>query len=544
MRAKIQDYFSSLGRSFIPAVAVMSCFALLLSIGAVLKNPHFINDIPALQSAPVAFLANLLTQTGMVIIAYMPLIFCLAIAIGMAEKGKKETAALSALIAYIFMLVFSGLMLSASGMLLKPDVGINAQSNVLAISQTLAMRQAMQNVVLGIQTVDTGVLGGIIIGALSAVITNRNSARKLPLIFGFYQGRHLPPILSGLAGLTIGLIVPFIWPWIGGGLYYAASALAKAGIFGSFMFGFIEKLLLPTGLQHVWYSLVHYTQVGGTLEISGQTYVGTKAITMAALATPDFNDNIHQITRLWLGQGDTPGKVFGIPGALLGIYLAAKDRDRVKTVLISAAVAAMFAGVVEPFTFMYLFLAPPLFLIDCTLQGLSFAILDATHASYLGGSTLIEILFNGILQGHKSTWIPIVLLGIVLFFIYLITFKWYIEKFNVLTPGREGTADNDETKAAEIRSSRLLRQNKSTDDVAAEILRKLGGKANIKEINNCISRLRIKINAPQHVDAAGMKTISDALGVTQPAPDEYHIIFGMRVGEYRDAFDRAFESVE
>lgn len=542
MRAKLQDYFSALGRSFIPAVAVMSCFALLLSIGAVLKNPHFATDIPLLQSPAVSFIANLLTQTGMVIITYMPLIFCLSIAIGMAEKGKKEIAALSALIGYIFVLVFSGLMLNTAGMLIKPDVAINAQSNALIISQTMAMRQAMQSVVLGIQTIDTGVLGGIMIGALSATITNNNSARKLPLIFGFYQGRHLPPILCGLAGLVIGLLVPFIWPWVGGGLYSTASALAKAGIFGSFMFGFIEKLLLPTGLQHVWYSLVHYTPVGGTLEIAGQTYVGTKAITVAALATPDFSENIHQITRLWLGQGDTPGKVFGIPGALLGIWLAAKDRQRVKTVAISAAVAAMFAGVVEPFTFMYMFLAPPLFIIDCTLQGLSFAILDATHTSYLGGSTLIEILFNGVLQGHKSTWIPIVLLGIALFFIYLFTFKWYIEKFNIPTPGREGNDDTDAVKELEIRSSKLLRQNASTDDVAKEILRKLGGKGNIKDINNCISRLRIKIYDPQYIDANGIKTVTDALGVTQPASDEFHIIFGMRVGEYRDAFDRVVES--
>lgn len=542
MRAKLQDYFSALGRSFIPAVAVMSCFALLLSIGAVLKNPHFAADLPLLQSSGIIFIANLLTQTGMVIIAYMPLIFCLSIAIGMAEKGKKETAALSALIGYIFMLVFSGLMLNAAGMLLKPDVAVNAQNNVLAISQTMAMRQAMQNVVLGIQTVDTGVLGGIMIGALSAAITNHNSTRKLPLIFGFYQGRHLPPILSGLSGLVIGLLIPFVWPWVGGGLYYAASALAKAGVVGSFVFGFIEKLLLPTGLQHVWYSLVHYTPVGGTLEIGGQTYVGTKAITVAALATADFNENIHQITRLWLGQGDTPGKVFGIPGALIGIWLAAKDRQRVKTVAISAAVAAIFAGVVEPFTFMYMFLAPPLFLIDCTLQGLSFAILDATHTSYLGGSTLIEILFNGILQGHKSTWIPIVLLGIALFFIYLFTFKWYIEKFNIPTPGREGTDDTDAVKELEIRASKLLHQNTSTEEVAKEILRKLGGKVNIKEINNCISRLRIKINDPLLVDMSGMKTITDALGVTHPAPDEFHIIFGMRVSEYRDAFDSVVET--
>nr|WP_318383620.1 PTS transporter subunit EIIC [uncultured Enterobacter sp.] len=524
MKIILQNYFSALGRSFIPAVAVMSCYALLLSIGAVLKNPHFVNQWAVLQYSGVRFLADLLTQTGLVIINYLPLIFCISIAIGMTDKGKKETAALSALIAYLFMLVFSGLTLKLTGMALKPEIHIDAQ-NMLAVSPTLQMREAMQSYVLGIQTVDTGVLGGIIVGTLCASITRRNSERTLPLIFGFYQGRHLPPILCGLAGLALGLLIPFVWPWVGRMLTAAATALTGAGIAGSFIFGFVEKLLLPTGLQHVWYSLVHYTPIGGTLEINGQHFVGTKAITMAALATPDFTDNIHHITRLWLGQGDTPGKVFGIPGALVGIYLAAKDRSKVKTVAISAAIAAMFAGVVEPFTFMYLFVAPPLFLIDCTLQGLSFAILDALHVSYLGGSTVLEILFNGIMQGHKSTWIPIVVLGIALFFVYLLTFKWYIETFNVLTPGRE-TVSASATDA------------QGPEAVAREILQKLGGSNNIKTVNNCMTRLRITLHDPDRVDTPGMRTVTDAAGVAHPARHEYQIIFGLRVSHYRQALDR------
>ena len=528
MNGILQRYFSALGRSFLPAVAVMSCYALLLSIGAVLKNPHFVSQSDLLQTSGVQFFGNVLTQTGLVIITYLPLIFCLSIAIGMTEKGKKETAAFAALIAYLCMLIFAGLTLKLSGMALKPDVTIDAQ-NMVAIAQTLPMREAMQNTVLGIQTIDTGVLGGIIVGAMAASITRRNSERTLPLIFSFYQGRHLPPILAGLAGVLLGLVLPFIWPWVGGGLSWAASALTGAGIAGSFAFGFIEKLLLPTGLQHIWYSLVHYTPIGGTLEIHGQTYVGTKAITMAALATPDFTDNISHITRLWLGQGDTPGKVFGIPGALVGIYLAAKDRSKVKTVAISAAIAAMFAGVVEPFTFMYLFLAPPLFLLDCTLQGLSFAVLDAFHVSYLGGSTVPEILFNGVLQGHKSTWIPIVLLGVALFFVYLVTFKWYIENYNVMTPGREEDAAPGE-------------KARSREEVALTLLQTLGGISNIKEVNNCMTRLRIQIHDASRVDEQGLKSIPDAAGVAHPASHEYQIIFGMRVSEYRQSVDSLLDT--
>ncbi|GAA0753387.1 MULTISPECIES: PTS transporter subunit EIIC [Clostridium] len=540
MKSKVQNYFSNLGKSFIPGVAVMSFFGLLLSLGAVLKNPNFVSKSAILQNQVVQFIANVLNQSGLVVINFMPLVFCVSIAMGMADKGKKETAAFSSIIGYLFMLVFSGLILNLFGMALAPNVSVN-DKNLVSISQTLDMRKAMQNFILGIQTVDTGVLGGVIIGTLSAAITNRFSKKSLPLIFSFYQGKHLPPILSGLAGLVLGVIIPFIWPYIGGGIYSAAEIVTGAGVVGSFLFGFIERLLIPTGLHHIWYSLAHFTPVGGTLEIGGQVYVGTKAITTAALGNPDFTDNISQITRVWLGQGATPIKVFGIVGALVGMYLAAKDKNRAKVVAIAAATASIFAGVTEPFEFMFMFLAPPLFLIHSALSGLSFAILDIVNASYLGGNNIIELIFNGVLQGHKSTWIPIVLVGIGMFFAYMIIFKWYIEKFNVMTPGRESLEDTDEAKRAEIEASKLLRQKANKEDVAKEILEKVGGKENIKDYTNCISRLRIFVKDPDKVDKIGIKHITDSLGVANPSAEEYHIVFGIKVSEYRDAFDQVVE---
>lgn len=540
MKNKVQNYFSNLGKSFIPGVAVMSFFGLLLSLGAVLKNPNFVAKSVILQNQGVQFIANVLNQSGLVVINFMPLVFCISIAMGMAQKGKKEIAAFSALIGYLFMLVFSGLVINLFGMALEPNVAVN-DNNLVSISQTLDMRKAMQNFVLGIQTVDTGVLGGVVIGALAAAITNRFDKVSLPLVFSFYQGKHFPPILTGVAGLVIGVIIPFIWPFIGGGIYSAAEIVTGAGVVGSFLFGFIERLLIPTGLHHVWYSLAHFTPVGGTLEIGGQVYIGTKAITTAALANPDFTENISQITRVWLGQGATPIKVFGIAGALVGMYLSAKDKNRAKVVVISAATASIFAGVTEPFEFMFMFLAPPLFLIHSALSGLSFAILDLVKASYLGGNNIIELIFNGVLQGHKSTWIPVVLVGIGMFFAYMIIFKWYIEKFDVMTPGRESLDDTAEVRRAEVEASKLMRQNANKEDVAREILEKIGGKENIKDYTNCISRLRIFVKNPEKVDQTGIKHITDALGVSKPSDLEYHIVFGMKVSEYRDAFDKVVE---
>lgn len=540
MKSKLQNYFSKLGRSFIMGVAVMSFFGLLLSLGAVLKNPNFVSKFALLQNEGVQFFANVLNESGLVVIKFMPLVFCVSVAMGMADKGKKELAAFSSLIGYLFMLVFSSLVLNIFGLALEPNVSVGA-NNMVNLSQTLEMRKAMQTFVLGIQTVDTGVLGGIVIGTLAAAISNRFSNKSLPLIFSFYQGKHLPPILTGIAGLVIGLIIPFVWPFIGGGIYNAAELVTGAGIIGSFLFGFIERLLIPTGLHHIWYSLAHFTPVGGTLVIAGETYVGTKAITTAALGNPEFTENISEITRVWLGQGAAPIKIFGIVGALVGMYLAAKNKKKAKVVVIAAATASVFAGVTEPFEFMFMFLAPPLFLVHCVLSGLSFAILDFVNASYLGSNNIIELIFNGVLQGHKSTWIPIVIVGIVMFFAYMIIFKWYIEKFNIITPGRETDEDTEENRRAEIEASKLIRQVHSKEDVAREILQKIGGKENIKDYTNCISRLRIFVNDPEKVDKEGIKNITDSLGVTNPSKEEYHIVFGMKVSEYRDAFDQVVE---
>lgn len=541
MKNKLQNYFSKLGRSFIMGVAVMSFFGLLLSLGAVLKNPNFVSKFSILQNEGVQFFANVLNESGLVVIKFMPLVFCVSVAMGMADKGKKELAAFSSLIGYLFMIVFSGLVIKIFGMALEPVITVDPTNNMVSISQTLEMRKAMQTFVLGVQTIDTGVLGGIIIGTLSAAIANKFSNKSLPLIFSFYQGKHFPPIITGLAGIVLGLIVPFVWPIIGGGIYNAAELVTGAGVAGSFLFGFIERLLIPTGLHHIWYSLAHFTPVGGTLAIGGEVFVGTKAITTAALANPDFTQNISEITRVWLGQGATPIKVFGIAGALVGMYLAAKNKERAKVVAISAATASIFAGVTEPFEFMFMFLAPPLFLIHCILSGLSFAILDVLNASYLGGNNIIELIFNGVLQGHKSTWIPVVLVGIGMFFAYMIIFKWYIKKYNVLTPGRESEEDTEEARMAEIQASTLMRQTVDKEVIAKEIIEKVGGKDNIKDYTNCISRLRIFVKDPMKVNKEGMKHITDSLGVSAPSEEEYHVVFGMKVSEYRDAFDKVVE---
>jgi maltose/glucose PTS system EIICB component len=538
MKKNVQSYFSKLGRSFLMAVAVMSFFVLLLTLGAVLKNPHFIEAIPFLGSSWIQFIANALSESGLVVIRFMPIVFAVSIAIGMSEKGNRELAAFSAVVGYLFMITFSSLAINHFGMAIRPEVAIG-ENNMVSLSQTLDMRKAMQTFVLGIQTIDTGVLGGVMVGTVSAWVTKKYRNKSLPMIFSFYQGKHFPPIVTGLIFMVVGLAIPFVWPYIGGGIYSGAQLVTGAGVVGSFLFGFIERILIPTGLHHVWYSLAHFTPVGGTKEICGEVFTGTKAITTSALGCGNFSGDLSDITRVWLGQGATPIKVFGVPGALIGIYLAARNKPRAKVIAISAASASIFAGVTEPFEFLFMFLAPGLFVIHAALTGVSFAILDLVNASYIGGNNIIELIFNGVLQGHKSTWIPVTIVGIAMFFIYLFVFKWYIEKFNIMTPGRElEDDDSEDVLQAEVAASKLLKQKTDKNEVIELVIAFLGGKDNIKEYTNCISRLRIYVHDSSLVNKEGLKKVPDALGMSQPSEEEIHLVFGMKVSEYRNVMDQ------
>lgn len=541
----IKNYFSKLGRSFIPAIAVMSFFALLLSIGAVMKNPYILENLPFLNNSIIQFVAKVLNQSGLVVITYMPIVFAVSIAVGMCDnKNQKGIVAFSALIGYLFMLVFSNLMMVEMGTALPPIVAVNNQ-NLVSISQTLEMRSAMQSMVLGIQTIDFGVLGGIVVGSIAATCTNRFAKVTLPLAISFYQGKHFPPIAAGICCAVVGLLVPVIWPTVGNIIYIAAQAITNfGGAIGSFLFGMIERLLVPTGLHHIWYSIAHFTPVGGTAEICGEVYTGTKAITTAALGCADFTDSLADITRLWLGQGASPIKLFGIPGALIGVYMAANNKKRAKAVVIAAACASIFAGVTEPFEFMFLFLAPMLFVIHAVLSGLSFMILDLVGASFLGGNNIFELIINGVLQGQKSTWIPIVIVGIIMFVVYGLIFYFFIKKFNVKTPGREDeNADDEDTIQSEILASKMLSQTKDRKEVADYVLTYIGGKENIESYGNCITRLRIFVKDASKLDIKKLESTPDALGLSHPEDNQVQIIFGLKVDEYASAFEDIVEGV-
>lgn len=537
----MKNYFSRLGRSFIPAVAVMSFFSIVLSIGAALRNPFIVEKVPFLATTVITDFALVLNKMGLVIIDNMPFVFAVSIAFGMTkDRNKKHVAAFSAMIGYLFMLTFSQLGLDMYGMILSPEVSIG-ENGMAVISRTMEMKEAMQSFVLGYQIVDMSVIGGILVGALAAYFTDNHSDRSLPIALSFYQGNNLPPILTAVACAGIGLLSPFVWPLLGGLIYGAAKVVAGLGVVGSFIFGFVERLLIITGLHHVWYSVVHYTPVGGTAEICGQVYEGTKAITTAALSCPDFSGNLSDVTRLWLGQGALPIKLFGIPGALLAIYHTANDKNRAKAVCIAAAGASIFAGVTEPFEFMFLFLAMPLFLIHAVLSGLSFAILDIVNASFLGGTTVFDFVFNGIFQGYKSTWVPELVVGIGMFFAYYFIFKAYILKFNIATPGREEfTTDVDEDY--ELAAAKMLNQKSDKNEVARYIIENIGGKDNVADYSNCISRLRIEVKDGSKINYELLEKTPDTLGCVRASDTQVQLIFGMNVDAYTKKFGEELEN--
>lgn len=537
----MKNYFSRLGRAFIPAVAVMSFFSIVLSIGAVLRNPFILEKLPFLANEIIQSFALLLNESGLVVIENMAIVFACSIAYGMTvTQSKKGIGAFSALIGFLFMLTFNELSLQIFDMVLTPEV-ITEENTKVVIKQTMEMKEAMQNYILGFHVVDTSVCGGIAVGCIAAAMTNKYHDKTLPLAFSFYQGSHFPPIATAVICGCLGFGTPFVWPIFGGIIYGLATIVASLGAIGSFIFGFVERLLIPTGLHHVWYSVVHYTAVGGSAEICGEVYEGTKAITTAALSCPTYTEDLSEVTRLWLGQGATPIKLFGIPGALLAMYHVADNKSRAKAVCIGAGCASVFAGVTEPFEFMFLFLAPPLFLIHAVLSGLSFMILDLLNASYLGGSTIFDFVFNGILQGNKSTWQPVLMVGIFMFFAYYSIFKWYIIRFNVQTPGRE-TFTGEVDEEYELSASRLLHQVTPKEEVAKYVLEALGGKSNIVEYSNCISRLRLIVKDGSLVNYEVLEKTPDALGCVKVGSDQYQIIFGVKVSEYASAFEKEYDN--
>ncbi|MEI3229197.1 MAG: glucose PTS transporter subunit IIA [Lachnospiraceae bacterium] len=508
MKDKIFGILQRIGRSFMLPIAILPVAGLLLGIGGSLTNETMLNTYHLMgifgPGTVFYIIFTVMGEAGNVVFANLPVLFAMGVAIGMAKK-EKDVAALSAVIAFFIMHA------SISAM-----ITINGGADMLLSGAAAS--------VMGITSLQMGVFGGIIVGLGVAALHNRFYKIELPQVLSFFGGTRFVPIISALVYTAVGILMFFIWPPIQRGIYGIGNLVLQSGYAGTFLYGLMERALIPFGLHHVFYLPFWQTGVGGTLEVSGQLIEGAQNIFFAQLADPSVGHFAVSATRFMSGK--FPLMIFGLPGAALAMYKTARPEKQKAAagLLLSAALTSMLTGITEPLEFTFLFVAPVLYVIHCIFAGLAYMFMHICNVgvgmTFSGG--LIDLFLFGILQGNKKTgWLWIVVVGLVYFVIYYFLFSFLIRKNDYKTPGRE--EGSGEVKLY----TRKDVDAKKEDSLSKEICIGLGGKANISDIDCCATRLRCTVYDAALVDDARLRA-TGASGVIRKGLG-VQIIYGPKV---------------
>ena len=498
MKDQIFGVLQRVGRSFMLPIAVLPVAGLLLGIGSSFTNATMI-DTYGLQAilgegTILNMFLTVLSKAGSALFDNLPIIFAVGCAIGMAKK-EKEVAALSAVIAYFTMNAAVNAMLVNSGQIL--DDGSIAD---FVLQGTITSS-------VGIQTLQMGVFGGIIVGLGVAALHNRFYTIELPSALAFFSGSRFVPIISTVVYVLVGIGMFFAWPVVQNGIYALGGLVTGTGYLGTLIFGIIKRALIPFGLHHVFYLPFWQTGVGGSMEVAGKMIEGGQNIFFAQLADPSTVHFSADACRYF--SGEFIFMIFGLPGAALAMYQTAKPEKKKQAggLLLSAALACMATGITEPLEFSFLFVAPMLFAVQVILAGAAYMIAHilniAVGLTFSGG--LLDLFLFGILQGNaKTSWLRIIPVGIIYFLLYYGIFKFLILKFDLKTPGRE---DEDvETKLYTKADYNAAKESGVKGaEVSALITAGLGGKSNIEDVDCCATRLRCTIKDPAKVQEALLK---------------------------------------
>lgn len=525
MKDKIFSVLQRVGRSFMLPIAILPVAGLLLGIGSSFTNATTIETYgltSLLGNGTILHaLLVIMNKVGSAVFDNLPLIFAVGVAIGMAKK-EKEVSALSAVIAYFVMNTAINAMLTITGQILE-----NGEIAESVLEGTITS-------VCGIQSLQMGVFGGIIVGLGVAALHNRFYRIQLPNALSFFGGTRFVPIISTIVYMFVGILMYFVWPVVQNGIYALGSLVTGSGYVGTLIFGLIKRALIPFGLHHVFYMPFWQTAVGGTMEVAGQMVQGGQNIFFAQLA--DSANIAHfsaDATRYF--SGEFIFMIFGLPGAALAMYHCAKPEKKKAAggLLLSAALACMATGITEPLEFSFLFVAPALFVVQVILAGTAYMIAHilniAVGLTFSGG--LLDFFLFGILQGNeKTSWMRVIPVGILYFFLYYFIFKFMIKKFDFKTPGRED--DDVETKLytkADV-NARKEAQNDgaaSEDAMSEAITRGLGGKKNISDVDCCATRLRCTVHDAARISDSILKA-TGASGVVHKG-NGVQVIYGPNV---------------
>ena len=515
MKDKIFGVLQRVGRSFMLPIAILPVAGLFLGIGGSFTNETMLETYGLMGvMGPGTFIyaiLQVLNAAGSIVFDNLPIIFAMGVAIGMA-KQEKEVAALSAAIAFFVMHATIGAMITDFG---APDLSGATAS------------------VLGINSLQMGVFGGIIVGLGVAALHNKYYKIQLPQVLSFFSGTRFVPIISSAVYLVVGIAMYYIWPVIQTGINALGGFVLASGYAGTWLYGFIERALIPFGLHHVFYIPFWQTALGGTAMVNGALVEGAQNIFFAELATPGIEHFSVEATRFMAGK--FPLMIFGLPGAAFALYRCAKPENRkaVGGLLLSAALTSMLTGITEPLEFTFLFVAPAMYVVHCVLAGASYMLMHILNVgvglTFSGG--LIDLTLFGIMQGNAKTswlWIPVV--GVVYFIVYYFVFSFMIKKFDYKTPGRDDSeiklytrADVNARKEGEAEGA----QGGGDTALSRQIMMGLGGKANISDVDCCITRLRCTVHDASKVDQQLLKD-TGASGVICKGTG-VQVVYGPRV---------------
>ena len=483
MKDKIFGVLQRVGRSFMLPIALLPVAGLLLGIGSSFTNEtmlaaYGLNSVIH-PGTLIYTILDVMSQTGSAVFNNLALLFAMGVAIGMARK-EKAVAALSGAVAYIIMNTAIQAMINAAG-------GVEA----MPANSTTTM--------LGITTLQMGVFGGIVVGLGVAALHNKFYKIELPQVLAFFGGTRFVPIISSIVYLVVGIAMFYIWPVVQSGIAALGALVLASGYAGTFIYGLLERALIPFGLHHVFYMPFWQTAVGGTAIIDGVTVTGAQNIFFAELASKSTTVFSVSATRFMAGK--FPFMMFGLPGAALAMYQCAKPEKKKVAggLLLSAALTAFLTGITEPLEFTFIFVALPMYAVHCVLAGLSFMLMHILNVgvgmTFSGG--LIDLVLFGVMQGNAKThWIWVVVVGAVYFVLYYIIFRFMISKFDYKTPGRDDAEEVKLYTRADVNARSAASGSTAPagdDPVSALIVEGLGGTDNLSDVDCCATRLRCTV---------------------------------------------------
>ena len=529
MKDKIFGVLQRVGRSFMLPIALLPVAGLLLGIGSSFTNEtmlaaYGLNSVIH-PGTLIYTILDVMSQTGNAVFNNLALLFAMGVAIGMARK-EKEVAALSGAVAYIIMNTAIQAMINAAG-------GVEA----MPANSTTTM--------LGITTLQMGVFGGIVVGLGVAALHNKFYKIELPQVLAFFGGTRFVPIVSSIVYLVVGIAMFYIWPVVQNCIAALGALVLASGYAGTFIYGLLERALIPFGLHHVFYMPFWQTAVGGTAIIDGVTVTGAQNIFFAELASKSTTVFSVSATRFMAGK--FPFMMFGLPGAALAMYQCAKPEKKKAAggLLLSAALTAFLTGITEPLEFTFIFVALPMYAVHCLLAGLSFMLMHILNVgvgmTFSGG--LIDLVLFGVMQGNAKThWVWVVVVGAVYFVLYYIIFRFMISKFDYKTPGRDDAEEVKLYTRADVNARNTASSSvpAGNDPVSVMIVEGLGGAANLADVDCCATRLRCTVNDAALVKQDVLKA-SGASGVICKG-NGVQVVYGPKVAVIKAKLEDYLES--